>query len=409
MEVRAMAPVPEVLDARRCDELLSLIASVRDILDERVIRPVPPGWAAGRGWDRFLLGLTDDGLERCERLGLAGALPDLAGAPCDLADLAGRVAVATSLPRAATGAEVLDRARPLHVSPRKGAQIHLLLEVLGGLRGRVARVVDVGSGAGHLTRLASDAWSVPAHGLEREERLVDRARLLAEEGGATFERVDASAAPLDLRPSDLALGLHSCGVLADVLVGEAARARCAMALVACCHQKHPVPMRDPLSGIGRRLGLSFCVRVLGLANLHPRPAALGGRLADYLEERTARYALCLLLEGRGLRVDEDRTLKPPPGYRTYRGFPAMAEAECGRRGIGRPLPGELAECHDRARADLAVIRRLSLPRNLLGRLLEIGLAMDRAAFLLERGLSPRLGEAFPELASPRNLLLIAEP
>jgi hypothetical protein len=58
---------------------------------------------------------------------------------------------------------------------------------------------------------------------------------------------------------------------------------------------------------------------------------------------------------------------------------------------------------------MAAVRRLSLPRNMLARLLEFGIAVDRATFLLERGFAVRLVEAFPDDASPRNLLLVAEP
>jgi len=59
--------------------------------------------------------------------------------------------------------------------------------------------------------------------------------------------------------------------------------------------------------------------------------------------------------------------------------------------------------------NLAAIRRLSLPRNLLARLLEVGLAADRAEFLIERGFTARLGAVFPDEASPRNVLLLAGP
>jgi len=87
----------------------------------------------------------------------------------------------------------------------------------------------------------------------------------------------------------------------------------------------------------------------------------------------------------------------------------MAEAACRERGIPAPAEAEIAGCQERSRADLAAIRRLRLPRNMLARLLEVGIALDRAAYLLERGLSARIAEAFSDTASPRNILLVSGP
>jgi SAM-dependent methyltransferase len=297
----------------------------------------------------------------------------------------------------------------LHASPRKGLQVERLVEALGGLRSTVERIVDLGAGLGHLTRRATEAWKVPALGLDREERLIERARALSGIGEARFARFDALARPLEARSTDLLLGLHACGALSEVLVEEAARVRCPIVLVSCCYQKRPGPRREPLSDLGRRWGLSIDCRVLGLANLRPRPEPLGGRLDGFLEERTGRRALHLLLEGRGFHGDADRTLRRPRGQRIYRGFAGLAHAACRERGIDPPGAREIEAALSCARSEMAAIRRLSLPRNMLARLLELAIAVDRAALHMERGFSARLAEAFPDHVSPRNLLLVAEP
>ncbi len=87
----------------------------------------------------------------------------------------------------------------------------------------------------------------------------------------------------------------------------------------------------------------------------------------------------------------------------------MARAACRERGIEPPSEEEIGGSLGRAQSDMAALRRLSLPRNMLARLLEVAIAADRAAFLLELGFTVRLVEAFPDDASPRNLLLVAEP
>jgi SAM-dependent methyltransferase len=405
MTLTSTTSVPRLEEAR-CREVLSFLAEVRDIIDERVAGPARPAWAMARGWDRFLLGLSDQALERCEKRELASSLIEAPGVPESLSDLARRMIAAVRLPEAGPAGR---GGRMLHVSPRKGLQVERLVAALGGLRSPPERIVDLGAGAGHLTRRATEAWKVPALGLDREEKLVERARNLSGTGDASFALFDALARPLEARPTDLLLGLHACGALSEVLVTAAAEARCPIVLVSCCYQKRPGPRREPLSDLGRRSGLSIDLGVLGLANLRPRPEPLEGRLDEFLEERTGRRALHLLLEGRGLRGDMDRTLRPPRGHRVFRGFPGMARAACRERGLEPPGEEEMEASLSRARSDMAAIRRLSLPRNMLARLLELSIAIDRAAFLMERGFSARLAEAFPDHASPRNLLLLAEP
>ena len=53
------------------------------------------------------------------------------------------------------------------------------------------------------------------------------------------------------------------------------------------------------------------------------------------------------------------------------------------------------------------MRRLGLPRGLLGRLLELALVLDRAVALEEAGHAVRVEPAFPAQVSPRNLALLA--
>jgi Methyltransferase domain len=393
-----------------CLEVFSLIAEARDIIDERVAGLTPPAWAVARGWDRFLLGISESDLERLERRALHCSLAEASGAPETLRDLSRRAASAVRLPLA-PGEEPGGVGRLLHASPRKGVQVEQMVAALGGVRAKVERIVDLGAGIGHLTRRATEARNVPALGLDREERLIERACALSPRGGggARFSRFDALAGSLNARPTDLLLGLHACGALSDLLVEAAARAGCPIVLVSCCYQKRTGPWREPLSDLGRRWHLAIDIGVLGLANLRPRPEPLGGRLQDFLEERTARHALQNLLKGRGLEADADRTLRRPRGQRVYRGFAGLARASCRERGLDPPDEREIEAALTRARSEMAAIRRLSLPRNMLARPLELAIAADRAAYLRERGFTPRLAEAFPDDISPRNVLLVAEP
>src|SRR5262245_41947310 len=127
---------------------MDVLGEVRDVLDERVDGG-PPAWCERRGWTGFLLGLGDDELGRCEEAGLAGL-------PASLASLAAAVRDAVRLPalgaRVSLGTSETRRA----VRPRKAEELAALLSAVDGMAERADRIVDVGSGSGHLTRIAAE-------------------------------------------------------------------------------------------------------------------------------------------------------------------------------------------------------------------------------------------------------------
>ena len=62
---------------------------------------------------------------------------------------------------------------------------------------------------------------------------------------------------------------------------------------------------------------------------------------------------------------------------------------------------------EEARRRYARMRRLSLPRNMLARLLEIAVVLDRGAALEESGHAVQWASIFERAVSPRNLALFA--
>jgi hypothetical protein len=77
------------------------------------------------------------------------------------------------------------------------------------------------------------------------------------------------------------------------------------------------------------------------------------------------------------------------------------------RKLPAPTAAEL-RCHaDAARRDYAVLRRLSLPRNLLARLVELAVVRDRAAALEECGQCVVVAQLFEQRLTPRNTVLFA--
>lgn len=117
----------------------ALLATWRDVLEERGADDEAPGWAVRRGWDGFLRALPDGDLAGCE-VGGAAAVAALAGAPEDLVALAREVAAAV----------VAVREAPL--SPRRAGRF---------------RQARRGPQADFQERLTRNGWLCPCRGALR--------------------------------------------------------------------------------------------------------------------------------------------------------------------------------------------------------------------------------------------------
>ncbi|MCC6522537.1 MAG: methyltransferase [Polyangiaceae bacterium] len=391
------------------DAALALLGEVGDIIAERVELPVEPAWCRARELGPFLRRLDDAALERAEREGLDALLVGDGDRPAQvppaLVALATRLRPLTALPPLVPDAGAGEAARS--VGARKRAQLAALAALCGPLAARAERIVDVGAGRGHFTRLAAAEFDKPAVGLERDPARVARARALTGRADVRFEVVDVTAGTLALAPGDLAIGLHACGELGDELVRAAAAARVGLVLVGCCAQKIRGPARVALSRRGG--GFALGREILGLGNLRPRAEGVESSLAECLASRERRYALRRLLLGRGLAVAAGAEMQGLNRRRARQPFAVLAADALGLRGLAPADAAELARHEAAARHEHGVIRRLSLPRALCGRLLEATIALDRACFLREQGLRARLGTLCSDAVTPRNLAVVAGP
>ncbi|MBK8257275.1 MAG: methyltransferase [Polyangiaceae bacterium] len=397
---------------------------VRDIINERVDAAVP-SWSEQRGYCHFLLSLGEADLTRCEAVGLAEVVDFLPGAPSNLKDLALEVKEQTNLPLLTFHAphlggkgeqERADGVPKLRgVSARKNPQIEALLTAIYPLAERADRIVDVGAGSGHFTLWAAEMFGMPALGLERRlERVqvakswaVERAEKTAARGGSVrFIQVDAGPEPLRLMSGDLAVGLHACGSLGDYLVENAAETGCAVALVSCCLQKVESAARKPLSAACE--GLSLRKEVLGLTNLTSQPVGVEADIRQMMRGREVRHALLLLLRSRGLTLVPGEELKGINRRRAHKGLAEVAGAACTLRNLTPPSDAEIAHFEAIGKVEFGKIRRLSLPRNMLARLVETAVVLDRAARLAEEGRRVDVGILFDRSVSPRNMGVLAD-
>lgn len=392
--------------------MLGVLVPVLDIVDAPVDTPDPPAWCAARGWAEFLLRLADDELSACERGGFVTRLIDDARAPASLREVAREVRSCTVLPALGTSELALPAAAVHGIGARKREQLAALLGALSPLAAVAARIVDVGAGRGHLSRLASELFQRPAVAVDRDAALLSR-------GGERSERRARVAGPLDLRfehtevgrhelalrAGDLAVGLHACGELGDHLVSAVAGSGCDVALVSCCLQKMSAARRAPLSLAGR--GLELRRGALGLANLSARDDGVEASLRENVQAREARLALRYLLRARGLELAAGEEMRGVNRRRAQAGFAELAAHALALRQLSPPTARELRSCAEAAARDHAVIRRLSLPRNLLARLIELAVVRDRAAVLEEHGHAVAVAQLFEQRLTPRNTVIFA--
>jgi len=389
-----------------------VLEPVLDIVLEPVDEPSAPAWCVSRGWDGFLLGLSDAELAVGEARGLFDVVEGRADTPSSLRRLVQDVETVTRVASLGASSLELPGASWRGIPLRKRGQIAAFLPVLEPLARRAERVVDVGAGKGHLSRLAAElfgrdtvAWDrEAAHVRAGEQRAEARARDVGELR-LRFVVEDALVREPELRATDLAVGLHACGELGDRLVSLAAGARCDLALISCCLQKVRSSARAPLS---ETKGFPALPRAaLGLTNLSTSPDGVEASLEDNLRARRTRLGLRQLLRARGLEVAPGEEMRGVNRRQAQRGLAALARRVCSVRLLSPPSDAEVEANERSAAVAYARIRRLSLPRNLLARLVELAVVLDRAALLEERGLAVLVARLFERDLTPRNLALFA--
>jgi SAM-dependent methyltransferase len=389
---------------------LGVLTPLLDIVHQPVSAPEPPAWCRERGWDEFLLALDDRQLESFEERGLY-TMRELE-MPESLARLTVAVEHATHVPQLHPTELRLPSGSLRGVAARKRQQLESLLGAVAGMAAEASRIVDVGAGSGHLARLAAELFQRQTLALDRDAariahgslRLAERARDV--EGlSVQFQLVDACESAPHLTVDDLAIGLHACGELGDGLVMAAAGAGCDLALISCCLQKIRAPARAPLSLAAAHLPLAR--EALGLCNLSTRANGVEASLKDNLRARETRFALRQLLLARGIPLAAGAEMRGVNRRRAHAGLAELATRVLEVRSLPAPSAAELHFHEQSAARDYARVRRLSLPRNLLARLVELAVIFDRGAALEAAGHRVCIATIFERNVSPRNVGIFA--
>lgn len=326
------------------------------------------------------------------------------GAPPSLARLGALVAEVTSLPPLGARTPFTEARASRGESARKRAQVDAFAGLLLPLAQSARRVVDIGSGHGHLTRAIAERIALPVVGLERDQALARRASELAPASGPSFAVRDVLAEGLPAQAGDCLIGLHACGELGDAMVQAAAASGAAsLALVGCCLQKRRARTRPPLVE-----GPELPRELLGLSNLSPREQGVEASRSENLAGRQRRLALHRLLAARLGPLRPGSEIAGLNRRAAQGSFSALARAALARRGLAPPTAAELAEAERWAAEVYPSHRRWAVPRNLLARVLEVYVLLDRAAYLAERGFVVEVGSLFSQEISARNLVLLAQ-
>lgn len=397
-----MSPSP--LDDETFDRASALLASVRDVIDERPDGERSPAWSDRRGWTDFLASLSDASVDLAEREGLAAALSTLPDAPDDLAALGRAVQRETALQGLTEGGRVA--VETLRTPERKRAQLAALEPLARGVSAGCARVLDLGSGHGHLTRHLARALDLPAEGWERDDARVAVARSLAPPELARF--VIADARDGSVRASDLVVGLHACGALGDHAVSVARDAGAPLVLVGCCLQKRDGP-RAPLAARQEplRTTLTLARAVLGLGNARDGDDGIEDDLAVRNAARVHRIALRMLLCDAGLDVAPGEEMRGINRRRATGTLGALVSHAFATRQLPLPDEGSVRRAGEAAERGYARTRRFALARAMLARLIEVWVALDRAESLRQCGYRVSVVQAFDRAISPRNLAVVA--
>lgn len=412
-----------------------LVADHRDLLDAR------PGAAgsralghdgedacavphalATRSWASFLLALTDGELAALEIAGYDAAWPP--GVPPSLVALAQEARAVCALPMITPPrlrAPAIAAPPRRRETPRKRAQVEAFAQVIVPLASDADRVIDVGSGHGHLTRDIAERIARPVIGLERQASLAARARRLPSTASPSFAVTDVLREGLNLSAADCVIGLHACGELGDAMVESAAASGAALALVGCCLQKRRASSRALLcadvdgearngDGSNREARYAEALRLprdlLGLSNLTARDDGVEASRAANLAGRERRVALhrLLCIDGAsGLRLGAE--IEGLNRRAAHRDLATLAARAFAIRGRAVPSSVAIEEAAAWSRVEHARVRRLSLPRALLARVLEVLVLLDRARYLEGHGRDVTIGLLFPANVSARNLVL----
>lgn len=279
--------------------------------------------------------------------------------------------------------------------------------------------VDLCSGKGHLSFLMGHEKGIKTLNIDFDSELQYAGELRNTKYFSShfgFDENPVSFKTLDLRSlnskilkeHDPILGLHTCGGLSKLIFEKSVESNAPNILnFGCCYYKM-IPSDYQISTLGQEMGLINHLHTLSLATRsHGRMSANTFKMNNNVKFH--RYIFQLLLN-KEFNHDMKTVLKSSKAS-LYRGsFSEYASVQFKRLKIEHNFSEKDLNdfYHDSTNQEIVVeMLCANAIRNLLGRILELYLILDRGLYLEERGYKVLVQEFFDEDLSPRNLGIFA--
>ena len=311
------------------------------------------------------------------------------------------------------------------VKKKKRHEIQKIVPVLKRVRDELKfdRVVDIGGGVGHLSRVLSHYHQIPSVSIDQNVEFQDIGKMRLQkfrklEGAQdvtfmnlTFGKDEDSA---DLKKvfhaNSLGLGLHTCGPLANTLIDATINYQTKGLLsFGCCYHKMKSVIDFPLSNFYKEnkfpvLNLfGFTLATRSHAEMTFDTYQTKERVKNY------RYALHLFL----MRHFNNKTYTDVGECHLsmyWKPFHFYISDKLKHLNLEHNFSDEyLDNFYDdpSLQRELRVMFLCNIIRWQLGRALEVYLQVDRCLYLEEHGYEVSLNQYFDEALSPRNLGILA--
>lgn len=271
-------------------------------------------------------------------------------------------------------------------------------------------VLEWCAGKGHLGRLHAARAGTAVTSIEWQQALCEQGQLLASRFQLPQQFVQADVFSADVAKKVQAeqqiLALHACGQLHIRLLEIATQVgTAALQLAPCCYHLIPNEQYQPLSLLGRQVGLTLSRADLKLA--------VQGQVTA--GERIARLRQTEVT----WRLAYDELQQALTGVKHYQPLPSLAKHwfsgnftdfvahAAALQQLALPKWPDLAPFLARGAARYLLQQRLDAVRHLFRRPLELFLVLDRAVFLQEQGYQVQLFAFCDYQLTPRNLCLQA--
>lgn len=307
--------------------------------------------------------------------------------------------------------EVIPQKLTRKLTPKK---LHEISKIKGLLKEKdVDTIIDVGSGAGHLSSILVYDRSIKSICVDMNSQFQEQGKkklerwnpeLLEKLQFVPFELKDGRLLPFEYQlQKSLVLGLHSCGALSSYLIqNQVSNPEQALLNFGCCYHKlvdeynlSQLAKSNPIQFTNHALTMAAkCHKIFDLKELHKRTSVKRFRYAlHFYCQEVLNTSFATL----GNAHPKDYLGKFSDYVHRYYDHQDQLEAM------------DLDEYFSSARTQLniQIALKAGVIRSALGRLIELYLTLDRALFLKEHDIPVYVARVFDRTLSPRNIAIIS--